>query len=172
MPTEKVAIAFINKCWGIKGEVISEPLTDFPQRLKKLKQVHVSGIRIDHDLTISWTKQHGSKVIIKFEEIDDRDEADRLRNCYIEIDKSETYDLPSGHYYRFDLIGLEVEDDKKKVIGKIDDIWEYPASDILVVRSERGRLLIPFLKRFIEKIDLEENRMEVKLLPGMDFEPE
>lgn len=172
MPSEKVAIAFINKCWGIKGEVIADPLTDFPQRLKELKQVHVSGTRIDHDLTIAWTKQHGSKIVIKFEEIDDRDEADRLRNCYIEIDKSEIFDLPAGNFYRFDLIGLEVHDSENAVIGKIDEIWEYPAGDILVVRSERGRLLIPCLKRFIKKIELEANRMEVELLPGMDFEPE
>ena len=172
MPTDKVAIAFINKCWGVKGEVIAEPLTNFPQRLKKLKKVHVSGTRIDHDLIIDRVRQHGPRVVIKFEGIDDRDEANRLRNCYIEIDIAELHELPDGHFYKFDLIGLEVCDDEKTVIGKIDDIWEYPAGDILVVKSEQGRLLVPFLKKFIKDIDLKEHRMEVELLPGMDFEPE
>lgn len=170
MPTDKVAIAFINKCWGIKGEVIAEPLTNFPQRLMKLKKVHVSGTRIDYDLTIDKIRQHSARVVIKFAEIDDRDEANRLRNCYIEIDKDDVYDLPEGHFYKFDLIGLDVYDGEKNVIGIIEDVWEYPASDVLVVKSDKGRLLIPFLEKFVKNIDLNQNSMEVELLPGMDFE--
>ena len=77
MPDEKVAIALINKCWGVKGEVITNPLTNFPQRFKKLQRVHISGNKIDLDLAVEWTKKHGSKIIFKFKEINDRDEVNR-----------------------------------------------------------------------------------------------
>jgi 16S rRNA processing protein RimM len=169
---DKVAIAYINKCWGVKGEVIAEPLTSFPQRFKKLDKVSLSGGRAKHELTVEWTKRHGKKIVFKFEEINDRNGADRLRNSYIEIDKEEIYSLPPDQYYIFQLVGLEVTDIDKGRIGIIDDVWEYPASDIYVVRSEKGVLLIPGIKEIIKKIDVENNRMEVKLLPGMEFEAE
>ena len=121
----------------------------------------------------SYTPWDGRcKIIFKFKEIDDRNEADRLRNSYIEIDKEEIYNLPADRYYIFQLVGLEVIDIDKGKIGIIDDVWEYPASDIFVVSSEKGVLLIPGIKEIIKKIDLENNRMEVKLLPGMEFEAE
>jgi 16S rRNA processing protein RimM len=169
---DKVAIAYINKCWGVKGEVIAEPLTSFPQRFKKLDRVSLSGGRANLELKVEWTRSHGKKIIFKFKEIDDRNEADRLRNSYIEIDKKEIYSLPADQYYIFQLVGLEVMDIDKGKIGIVDDVWEYPASDIFVVRSEKGLLLIPGIKEIIKKIDLENNRMEVKLLPGMEFEAE
>jgi 16S rRNA processing protein RimM len=169
---EKVAVAFINKGWGIKGEIIAQPLTDFPQRLMKLKGIHVSGVRLELDLKIEYIKKHSGRFIIKFEGINDRDEAGRLRNSYIQIDKAEVYKLPAGHYYEFELVGLEVVDSDNQVIGKIDEVLEYPACDIFVVRSEKGKILIPGIKRIVRKVDLKNRRMEVKLLPGMEFEAE
>ncbi len=170
MPDDKVAIAFINKCWGTKGEVIAKPLTQFPQRFKKLDRVHISGIRLDLELTIESIKWHSGKIIIKFQEIDDRDDAKRLSNSYVQVNKSEIYQLPAGNYYHFELVGLEVIDSDNQVIGKIEEVLEYPASDIYVVRSEKGTLMIPAIKEVVKKIDLEQKRMEVKLLPGMEFE--
>jgi 16S rRNA processing protein RimM len=167
---DKVAIAFINKCWGIKGEVIAEPLTRFPQRFEKLEHVNVSGTRFDIDLTIESVRKHGNKIIIKFLEINDRDEARRISNSYIQVSKTETYELPAGNYYHFQLVGLEVIDSDNKTLGKIEEILDYPASDIFVVRSEDGRLLIPAIKEVVKKIDLKKKRMEVELLPGMEFE--
>ena len=172
MSDDKVAIAYINKCWGVKGEVIAEPLTGFPQRFKKLDKVSLTGGRAELELTVEWTKRHGNRIVFKFKEIDDRNEADRLRNSYIEINKEEIYSLPSGHYYIFQLVGMEVMDIDEGIIGTVEDVWEYPAGDIYVVRSEKGALLMPGIKEIIKKVDLENNRMEVKLLPGLEFEAE
>jgi len=169
---DRVAIAYINKAWGVKGEVIAEPLTEFPQRFKQLKNVTVSTARLDLELKVEWTKKHSGKIVFKFEEINDRDEAQRLRNSYIEVEKSEVFKLPEGNYYQFELIGLEVEDSVQGYLGRIDDVWEYPTNDILVIRSDRGRLLIPAIKEIVRKVDLKNNKLEVTLLPGMEFEAE
>ncbi|HEQ99567.1 MAG TPA: 16S rRNA processing protein RimM [candidate division Zixibacteria bacterium] len=172
MSDDRVAIAYINKAWGVKGEVIAEPLTEFPQRFKQLKNVTVSTARLDLELKVEWTKKHSGKIVFKFEEINDRDEAQRLRNSYIEVEKSEVFKLPEGNYYQFELIGLEVEDSVQGYLGRIDDVWEYPTNDILVIRSDRGRLLIPAIKEIVRKVDLKNNKLEVTLLPGMEFEAE
>jgi len=170
VPDDKVAIAFINKCWGVKGEVIAQPLTRFPQRFKNLKGVRISGAGLSLELTVEWSKRHGDRIVLKFEEIKDRNEAEKLRNSYIEIDKSEVYKLPAKEYYIFQIVGLEVADSENTIIGIVEDVWEYPANDIIVVRSEKGILMVPAVKEIVKKIDINNNRLEVKLLPGMEFE--
>jgi 16S rRNA processing protein RimM len=172
VPEEKVAIALINKSWGVKGEVVAQPLTRFTQRFKQLGKVNISGPRIDLDLTVEAVRPHSGRVLIKFKEISDREEAARLRNTYLQIDASETFELPEGNYYHFQLVGLEVFDAGAEKIGKISDVWEYPAGDIIVVKSDKGRMLIPFISEIIKNIDIENDRMEVVLLPGMEFEAE
>jgi 16S rRNA processing protein RimM len=169
---DRVAIAFINKAWGVKGEVIAEPLTEFIRRFKQVEKVTVPIARRELELTVAWTKKHGGKIVFKFEEINDRDEANRLRNSYIEIEKSEVYELPEGNYYQFELVGLKVEDLKQGYLGTLEEVWEYPSSDILVVRSDKGRLLIPAIKEVVKKVDIKNNKLEVTLLPGMEFEAE
>ncbi len=171
MSDDKIAVAYINKCWGVKGEVIAEPLTEFPQRFKKLRKVYVQTAREEIPLTVQWQKIHGNRIVIKFEGFDDRDEVNRLRNSYILIDKEQVHNLPDGNYYHFDLVGLQVYHNGD-FLGEIDEVWEYPASDIFVIRSEKGRLLIPAIKSVIKNISLDEKRMEVELLPGMEFEAE
>ena len=172
MSADRVAIAYINKSWGVKGEVITKPLTRFPQRFNGITEVNVATGKLDLKMRIEWIKKHGDRFIIKFEDINDRDEANRLRNAYIEVDKSEVFKLPEGNYYQFELVGLEVIDSEHGFLGKIDEVWEYPSSDILVVRSEKGWLLIPAIKEIVKKVDVENQRMEVMLLPGMEFEAE
>lgn len=172
MSDDRVAIAFINKAWGVKGEVTAEPLTEFPQRFGQLKRVTVATARQDIELNVEWTKKHSGKIVFKFKEINNRDDAQRLRNSYIEIEKSEVFELPEGNYYQFELIGLDVHDSGQGYLGKIDNIWEYPTNDILVIRSDRGRLLIPAIKEIVKRVDLENKKLEVTLLPGMEFEAE
>jgi len=169
---ERIAVAFITKSWGVRGEVIAEILTHFPERFKRLKKVYLSGDRIGLEATIKSVKLHGNKVILKFEEIEDRNQADKLRNTYVEIGQGEVFPLPNNQYYRFDLIGLEVVEQQGRQLGVIADIYEYPAADILVIQSPQGRLLIPCIKEYIKSVNLNDKRVEVVLLPGMEFEAE
>lgn len=64
-----------------------------------------------------------------------------------------------------ELVGMEVFTDGKQ-IGTLAEVLDYPGNQVYVVKGER-EYLIPAVHAFILHTDLEENRMDVKLLEGM-----
>ena len=72
-------------------------------------------------------------------------------------------ELDEDEYFTEDLLDLEVFTTSGEKLGVVDDVLPYPAHDTLQV----GEILIPVVKQFVKKIDLEEGRIEVELIPGM-----
>ena len=107
-------------------------------------------------------------VLIKFKDINTVEQAELLRNSYIEIDREQAIPLKEGEYFIADLIGLDVYTDEDKLIGKVDDIYNTGANDIYVVKDELGKqTLLPGVKDVIKKVDLNEGKIFVHLIPGL-----
>lgn len=111
-------------------------------------------------------KSHGKGLIAKLGGLDDRDAARSCIGKDIAVYRSQMPELPEGEYYWCDLIGLEVRNTDGFVLGKVMELRETGANDVLIV-SGRGRHLIPFiLGRYVLDIDLAEARMTVEWEPG------
>jgi len=151
---------------GVRGEVKVLPLTDFPDRFQQMKSVWLD---IHHGLMdIEKVRFNNDIPLIKFRGIDDRDEAEKLRNGLLQVQQSELMPLPAGHYYQYQIIGLEVMDQAGLPLGRIGSIIETGANDIYVVVDPQGReLLLPALKQTVLTVDIAAGRMVVKLLPGL-----
>jgi len=65
-----------------------------------------------------------------------------------------------NEYCWSDLIGLEVINVQDEVLGKVTELLETGANDVLVVEGERERLL-PFIAQVILQVDLEAGRINV-----------
>lgn len=167
MAEELVKIGQITSPHGVKGEVRVYPLTDFPERFKTLRRVLLgpdarpTGVRFEGMVK--------NMVILSFDGITDRDQAEKLRLQYVQVPKSEVHPLPPGHYYVFDLLGLDVVDPEGKLLGKLVDVTtDSPAHDIYVVETApRKRYMVPAVKRFVKAIDLEAGQVVVEPIPGL-----
>lgn len=165
---EMVAIGKIVGTFGFKGTVKIAPLTDFPERFKKLKKVRLCGEKIDKEMEIEEAKAHNNLYLLKFKGIETKEEALKYKNVLLMIDESEVYPLPEGYYYHFQLKGLKVYAEEKGYIGELTEILETGANDVYVVVSEEyGEILLPAIESVIKDIDLKENKMCIKLLPGL-----
>ncbi|MEL7567710.1 MAG: ribosome maturation factor RimM [Dehalobacterium sp.] len=164
---ERVIIGKITSPHGIKGEVKVQPLTDYPERFYKTKSVWVDAKK--NYLTIESVRAHLELFLVKFQGIDERDEAEKLINSFLTVDQDQVMDLPPGHFYRFQIIGLAVYDVQETCLGELTDILETGANDVYVVKNEEQKeLLIPALKSIVRKIDIEKNRMTVELPEGLN----
>ena len=153
---------------GYKGTVKVEPLTDFPQRFKNLKQVKLSQGNNVCELSVENCSMHQGRLLMKFAGIDTIDEASKYRNAFLNIAADELYPLPDGYYYHFQLIGMKVYDMEIGYIGQLIDILETGANDVYVVKSDSyGEVLIPAVKEVIMEVDLDQQTIGVKLLPGL-----
>lgn len=106
-------------------------------------------------------RRQGNGVVARLEGIDDRDAAGELLRCEIAVPRRDMPPARTGEYYWIDLIGLRVETLDGVDLGRVVDLVETGANDVLVVRGDRERLL-PFVQeQFVRSIDLDSGRMTV-----------
>lgn len=165
---KRLEIGQIINTFGIKGEVKVFPLTDDIKRFDDLETVYVKNKKESQLYNIESIKYHKNFVLIKFKEINTVEQAETLRNSYLEVDRAQAIPLNEGEYFIADLIGLEVYSDEGKLIGKVDDIYNTGANDIYVVKYDLGKqTLLPGIKDVIKNVDLEKGQIIVHLIPGL-----
>lgn len=161
MSNNKIAIGKIIAPQGVRGEVRLMPLTEFPERFKKLK---IALFDDGTSLKVESVRYHQQVVLLKFVGLDDRNAIEHLRNKLIVIERKDLIPLPEGHYHIFDIVGLMVYNESDECLGKITDLLQTGSNDVYVVeQKDKQPLLIPALKTVVRQIDLAAGKMIVKL---------
>jgi 16S rRNA processing protein RimM len=150
---------------GIRGELKCRIVTDFPsRRFRRGHTVVLDGV--PH--TIQTARVHGMTVLLKLEDVGDRDVAAALRGKEIQIRAEDAVALPKGQFFWHQVIGLQVEDaTTHEPLGEVTDILETGANDVYVVRGGRGEILVPAIKDVVKQIDPAAGRMLIQPLPGL-----
>ncbi|HSO27175.1 MAG TPA: ribosome maturation factor RimM [Anaerolineales bacterium] len=161
-----LAVGKLGRTHGVTGEIRLIVITDFPERLKRGRQVFVGE---DHQpLTIKARREHNSALLLKFEGYDSVDTASDLTNLYVYVRAEGLPRLPAGEYYHHEMVGLDVFTDEGERLGVLSQVLVTGANDVYVVLPEgRREILLPATEEVILDIDLEQNRMQVHLLPGL-----
>jgi 16S rRNA processing protein RimM len=150
---------------GIRGELKCRVVTDFPkQRFRRGNTVLIDAA--PH--VIQGARLQGSTVLLKLEDVADRDAADALRNKEVQIRAGDAVPLPKGQFYWHQVIGLHVEDaTTHQALGNVTEIIETGANDVYVVKGDFGEILVPAIKDVVKHIDPAAGQMLIKPLPGM-----
>ena len=162
-----LAVGLLRRPHGVRGEIMLEIQTDYPERLSPGANLYVG--KEYTPLTIATNRKHNKGLLLSFEGISDRDEIARYRKKHLYVLFSDWPPLPEGEYYDFQLIGLEVtEKETGKNLGELKEIIQTGANDVYLVRSESGReILLPDIPEVILEIDLAQSQMKVFLIPGL-----
>ena len=164
---KRLEIGQIVNTFGIKGEVKVKPFTDDINRFDELKKVYVKTKTGIKQYKIENVKYHKNMVLLKLEGINRIEDAELLRNLFLEIDREDAIPLEEGTYFIADLIGLEVYTDEGKSLGKVEGIYNTGSNDIYVVKDELGKqILLPGIKEVIKEVKLDE-KIIVHLLQGL-----
>ena len=165
---KKLEIGQIVNTFGIKGFVKVNPFVDNISRFDTLKKVYVKRNKTVKEMEVEEVKYHKNMVLVKFKGVDRVEDAEPLRNAYLEVDRENAIELQEGEYFIADLLGLNVITEEGKILGKLDDIFNTGSNDIYVVKTEDGKqLLLPAISEVIKEINLEENKIVVHLLEGL-----
>lgn len=165
---EKLEIGQIVNTFGIKGQVKVVPFTDEITRFDYLKSVYVKTKKNIKQYEVEEVKYHKNFVLLKFKGINNMEEAETIRDSFLEVDREDAIPLEEDTYYIVDLIGLEVYSDENKLLGKLEDIFNTGSNDIYVVKDELGKqLLLPAISDVIKQINIEEGKIIVHLIEGL-----
>ncbi|MFZ7121180.1 MAG: ribosome maturation factor RimM [Eubacteriaceae bacterium] len=151
---------------GINGEVKIFPITDDKKRFEKLKYVYIKNENKYDKFTITKLRYHKSFVIIKFDEINDRNSAELFKNAYIEINRDDGIKLEEDQYYIVDLIGLKVFENEIE-LGKLTDVLQTGSTDIYTIQTREKDILVPAIKEYIREINIEKKYMKVTIPEGL-----
>lgn len=114
------------------------------------------------ELKLEKNQSDGSRLLAKFVGVDDRNQAETLTGCKIYVAKSELPALENDEYYWHQLIGLKVQGAEGVFLGEVIGLVETGAHDVLELKYQDQRRLIPFvLSDIVTDINLEARTIEV-----------
>lgn len=168
---EYLSLGLILKTRGLKGEVKVKSSTDFASsRYKRKNKVYLykeSNGDLKEVHVASYSFNQGFDYV-SFEELKDINLVLPYIGYEIVVKKEEQPKLKKDTYYYGDLIGCEVYDQNNSLIGKVTKVEDFSANQTLRIRLENGKdLLLPFMKAFIKRVDIENKTINCELIEGM-----
>ncbi len=167
-----ITLARVLRPRGLRGEVAAEILTDFPERLPKLREVWLVGDRVSSRkirVRKCWlAPSRGGQAIFHFAEVDDRNAAEKLRGLEIQVPLEERAQLDAGSYFVADLVGCAVwERSATEPLGSVRDV-EFPGGvPLLAIDTAEGEVLVPLAAEYCARIDVAAKRIDVSLPEGL-----
>jgi 16S rRNA processing protein RimM len=165
-----VAIARTVRTRGLRGELVADVLTDFPERFEETKTVFAitpDGARRELKLEKHWFQK--KRVILKFAGFDSIEAAEVLINCEICVPEAEAVALDEGEFFDWELIDCAVETVEGETLGRVREVMRTGGTEILVVvaAKEEKDYLIPFAEKICVEVDVENKLIRVDVPEGL-----
>jgi 16S rRNA processing protein RimM len=162
---EYLLVGTVRRPHGLRGEVLIQVVTDFPDRLKPRLRVFLGASHVP--ATIVGKRLHNDGLLIKFLGIDTPEAAATHRNQSVYVRAVDRPPLPRGQYYHHQLLGANVVDETGQHLGILAEILQTGANDVYVVRTPSGdELLLPVLADVVLEIDAERRHIRVRIPAG------
>ncbi len=140
-----VLVGFVARTHGIRGQVILNSETDFPEdRFREGATLYARlGEGQVEALQVESARFQNGRPVLGLQGIASIDEAERLAGAELRIPASEQGSLPEGTYYHHELIGCEVVTREGATVGRVTAVQGQGEATRLVVRGSRAEVLIP-----------------------------
>jgi 16S rRNA processing protein RimM len=164
-----MVVARVARTRGLRGEVLADLYTDFPERFEGLEQIMaIAPDGSSRSLQIEEHWFHGNRIVFKFAGYDSIDAAKDLAGYQLAVPASERIELPEDHFYEWELAGCRIEALDGKVIGQVREVMHTGGVEILVVAGNEGReFLIPMAHDICVEIDIEAKLIRVDPPEGL-----
>ena len=163
---EYLMIGIIRRPHGIRGDVLLDIYTDYPERIADLEHVYLGDSYRPY--TVSGARQHTKGLLLKLTDITDRDQADILRGQTVYISMDDAVPLDEGEFYLFQLTNIRVVTEDGEELGRVTDVIETGANDVYVVTDgDGGEILLPAIPEVIKDVDIDRHVMTIHLMDGL-----
>ena len=170
----KLRVGRFLKAHGLKGAIKLELYTDSPNErfvpgaVLEL-QVPEESPWFGKSVTVSELKWFNSSPVLFLKDVADRTQAESLIKAILLVDQPlDVSPQEPDAWYDHQLAGLKVMRDGIE-IGTLLRVEHMPAQDLLVIKTEEAEVLLPFVKAFVPKVDIDAGVIEITP-PGGLFE--
>jgi len=168
-PDDLIVVAHVVKVRGLRGEVVAEILTDFPERFESLQSlVGISEIGTRRSLQIEKQWFHGNRLVLKFAGFDSVEQAKELVRYRLAVPADQRVKLSEGTFYDWELIGCSVSTIAGLNIGQVKEVMRTGGVELLTVVDHSGHeRLIPMASDICIEIDKEKKLIRIDPPEGL-----
>lgn len=161
VPEPLVAVARGVRTRGLKGEIVADLLTDFPERFEEtetLISVQPDGSREQLELEDHWFQK--DRVVLKFKGYDSIESAAVLIGREFAVPEADRVPLEEGSFYEWELQGCNVITMDGSIVGRVSNFLRTGGVELLVViNDDNNELLVPMAESIVVEIDVEKKRI-------------
>lgn len=155
-PEDLVVIGRLARPHGLRGEMSVEVLSDFPERfVPGLAVIGVDAAGARRPLVVSAVRPNGERLLLTFQGVSSRTDADGLRGLDIAVPKGSEVPRPAGFVYHFDLEGCRAVDRSGRELGLVTALEELGGRSLLTLLTASGERDVPFVEPIVVSVDLE-----------------
>ena len=141
---KRIQVGYIAGIYGVQGWLKIESYTRPPENIFSFKPWYIKRNECWQEINAREGRKHGKGLIVALDGVTDRDIARGLVDKEISILRSQLVELPPGEFYRVDMIGMQVVNQRGRKLGIVAEILETGANDVMVVEGQE-RYLIPIV---------------------------
>ena len=165
-----VAVARAVRTRGLRGEIVADLLTDFPERFEGLENligVAPDGTRRKLKLEEHWFQS--GRIIFKFAGFDSIEASSALIGYEFAVRETERMELEEDEFYDWELQGCRVETVSGEQLGVVREVLRTGGVEVLVVAGDATARehLIPLAEEICVEIDIEGKLIRVDPPEGL-----
>lgn len=131
-----------------------DPVTDFPERF-------VAGVRLfwrrredERELTVASVRPHGSRLLVRFDGVDDPEAARELSGGDLSVPETEAVPPPEDFYYGHRIAGWRCLDTAGRVLGKVAGLERAGGASLLSIDTGgKEPVSVPFTRPIVVSVD-------------------
>lgn len=161
-----VVLGRITGAFGIRGWLRIHPFGDDPESWGDMEALWLNR---DAEAEGGWSaypllelKNHGDGLVLHLKGVDDRTAAEALKGFYFGAPRDALPESEDDEYYWSDLVGLAVVNAEGASLGRVEEILQGVANDVLRLKDEAGvERLLPFVDAVVKEVDTAGGRLVV-----------
>ena len=166
--SEMAVVGRIARAHGIRGQVIVNLETDFPEeRFRPGAQLFIQRNGVVEALRLTTVRFQHERPVMGIDGVETMNDAETFVGHELRVPLDWLAPLPQGTFYRHDLIGCRVETRAGEPVGLVEDVEGTVGGSRLVVRGERGEVLVPLVHEICTAIDPAAKRIVVEPPEGL-----
>jgi 16S rRNA processing protein RimM len=167
-PEDTLLIGQIVAPFGVRGQVKLRAYTAHVEHLRRrIRTVYIGDERREYPLNALIEHKPGL-LILSLGGVTTREAAEELRSAEVAIRERDAAPLEEGEYFIHQLYGLTVVDEQGVEIGRVREVLETGANEVLVVtRPDQPEALIPMIHDVVQELDIAGGRVVVRLIEGL-----
>ena len=165
---EMALVGRVARAHGIRGQVIVNPETDFPEdRFRPGVELFIErGGRIE-GLRVTSARFHGARPVIGIDGVETMNDAETLAGLELRVPVDALAALPEGTFYRHDLVGCVVETRDGRRVGPVTGVEGSMTGSRLVVEGAAGEVLVPLVAAICTLVDPAAKRIVIDPPEGL-----